>query len=633
MAGLATVTLVLLGLGSLLPRPDDEQPWLGVRFLGGYSLLIVGLYLASAVGPLPLPVGARVVAGAAAIGWLLSLGYRGSVHLNKGSLVHPVIVLPVAVAAVAAASGGLSYEPVAWDEVGNWLLRARSAVRLGHIMGPEVETSHPEYPPGWSLALAFPNLLLGRWREADAAPMQFLMHVGLLGAVWDVVVRLTRRHGIPSGRAAMLAWVFVLAMLAVEATWRLVPTSLLIEKPQIYSIAALCVLSLLAAEVPVRPTALSLQMGLLFAASYLLKVAVLAFAPALLLAWVVAVLPNCRSLAMKRAAACGLLLPPVIVYVTWRVLDPGGGECMSNPVAIFRQMLAGESGYGPALDLAWRLTQAVATYIGGYKPALTAGALAAMIVAVVRRPAAILLPGVLFVYLTGYFLALYLYHLFCFGDFYFNTLNSIDRFTRVPLRIIHLLGPLMALTAILPMATQWMNQRRVRATLAAALVALGGWQVRQVEKSLTVMSTRQDEDGGSLVGLMNEARAAMAEIVALRDRYPGLDDRVLLIDQGSPGTMSNLAGYAFSGILRLEREYSWGETRGNPWMAAIALPAMRARLLSASIIWPHTVDPWMLSALTELVDDEACRRAPTRFLLIAAPDRTKLICIPRTVGG
>ena len=107
----------------------------------------------------------------------------------------------------------------------------------------------------------------------------FLMHVGVLGFTFDLTRFVALRSGVSENKTAnLIAWLLVLVLLAVEASWILFPTFQLIEKPLLYAYLAGLLLVLASQYCEFDRTRLAAFLGLVFAAGYLIKVAFLLFA-------------------------------------------------------------------------------------------------------------------------------------------------------------------------------------------------------------------------------------------------------------------------------------------------------------------------------------------------------------------
>lgn len=624
MFALISTALVVLGLGAWFPRLSPDSPWLGARGLCGFASLIGGIFLLHTLGGIGLAVGAGIVSGIAA-GGLVRLVWVE--RLASRDAFHPVVVLPL-LGLAAIAVKGLAYQPVAWDELSSWLYLARHITRLDTLTTPGFDAS---YGPGWLLALAFPSLLSGSFTVEKAALVPFMMHVALLGLAFDAFKAMSRCRGLPETGAALAAWILILTWLALEVTWRLVPTNLLIEKPQIYFLTGCLLLALLMLEGVTRWYPASLQLGVLLAGGYLIKVSLLAFVGPAALLWAWAgwrhtqagpglsfAAGHTRSLGGGLALALG---PLGLVYLIWRTV--GSPEsCLADPLRMVTSVVEGRETAARALDLAYRLAAWIANYLLSYKLPLTLAAIGgfAALATVLRQRSLVIAFGF---YLAAYFGALYLYHLFCFGPYYFETLNSPDRFTRVPLRVLHAIGvfalALMAVSAVARMpAKRWAG-----AAMVGALVLLGAWQVWQMERSLRSMATRFDAMGGQadIVRAVRREAELIARVITPED-----DREVLLLAQGSDGYHYVIAWFFADERYRISPQVSWGETPVNAWMIKATPEQVRHRARLASMVWPIELDNWIIAALRPAMDNPRCLEEGANYLV---PDGGILRCWPK----
>jgi hypothetical protein len=609
--------LTLFGLAGLVPGLDgsDRHGWLGARMFAALGLLVVTIFILQIALGVALAPSAWVVCAMAGAGWIR----HGRACLP---LSHPILLLPLAAAAVAALQGGIFYEPLAWDELSNWLGWMRQAVATGHLDSPQIDNAVLGYPPGWPIILAFPNLVLGGIDDSRSTALFLLFHVAVLGLVHDVVGARLAATGWPPLSARLGAWCVLLAALAAEATWKLVPTNLLVEEPQTYTLAACVFLTIAAAPNKVSPKVgpgrAGLHLGLAFALGYLIKVSMLAFAlPLMLLAAGLRVRPTLMALV-------GFAVPVIAVYGIWTAMGAPQG-CISNPLAVAKGLIGGGASGDRAADLWHRFAAAEIAYVQSYKLPLTvlaglglASALAS------RRLAAV--PVALASYVVLYFGALYVYHLDCFGEYYFNELNSIDRFTRVPLRLIHLCGLVVPVLVAAPFLARRASGRAAVAGMVAVIMVLGLWQIRQIHASFASMASRWDASAEQ-VGTVRAIRHDSEIIAQVTDAQPVLGRNVVQIAQGGDGYDFVIGRYYGLGHFKLAGSWSWGTAPVNLWMRGVPAHDMPGILLSASLVWPVRTDAWMMAVLRDLIRDPDCLAHPTEHLFIPQPDSGTLRCL------
>ncbi|MEO5372928.1 MAG: hypothetical protein H7840_01475 [Alphaproteobacteria bacterium] len=632
---------VALGLALLLPgRVGARGAWLGLRFFAAFAVVTVVLYLANPLLGLTVTAGAWAVVALAGLGVVHAIVRRE--RPSAEAWIHPVVLLPAGAALVALGHGPIDYLPVSWDEFSNWLGWSKQIFVTDRHWTPAMAVGQLGYTPGWALLMVFPDVLLGRFREVYSASLQFLMHVGVLGMAFDLLRARLTQGGVTARWSAALAWLFALGVLAVEATWRLYPTLQLIEKPQIYAIAAAILTAIAAADGPdTNRDRLAGYLGLFLAFGYLLKMAMLTVVPsaALLALVLVGGGGGWGRVALRLALGLG---PLGLAAVSWRLVSPETGGCMTNPLQL---LTAGDSAAlaraltdGPML--AERYFGAIGAYLVAFKPWLTIIAVLGLAAAVVERSLAWVVAA-LAVFIAGYFGMLYLYHLFCFG---YEELNSIPRFTRVPLRLVHLFG--LLLPALLAARHAGALARRLppRAIAAApvlvavAVVTLAAVQARAVSRSLADITTRVEQTP-DLVRTIADVRRDSAALSALLRGRGMVGATTTLIDQNGDGLHANVARYyAISEVrgdpvfvFQVQPGHSWGGASANQWMATTSSLALRDLLLSRGVLWPVRLDDWIRPVLDGVVQNPGCAAdLTTVFLVHIRPFPFE--CVPRPKG-
>lgn len=621
MESLALTFLTSVGLGLLLPWPRSAShgSWIGLRLQLGFCIMIAALFALHLVFRLPLQVAAWGTAAMASVGLLRMRRLTDW----SGMLSHPAMVLPLFIL-LDLSIRGLDYTPLAWDELSNWLSWTRQSVATGRLLGADIHHGVPGYTPGWPLALAYPSLLVGGFRFNHAALVPFVMHVAMLGLLFDVMVSALLRRGTALVWARIGAWGILLLVLAVEASWKLVPTHLLIEEPQSYLLLAWLMIAWLMLDGYLGQRTGAFCLGIIFLGGYLIKVAMLAFGPAAL---VVLLWQWWRRRADPQGAPLPVLLllafgPAMVAYGVWRVTGwyPG---CMGEPLLVFRSFLAGAVSPERAYDLFSRLFGWILGYLGTYKLPLTVmggGALVMLSRWNSSRPMVV----AYVVYLAAYFGSLYVYHLDCLGEYYFETLNSPDRFTRVPLRLMHVAGIVVPAIPLVALAFQYSFVRR----LAAALVVfLAAWQVWRSDGAVRAMTTRWDAspEQVSEVARMRHDAETVAGLVADR---PELGQQVRIIAQGSAGYPKLILSFFGEGRFTVTGAFSWGELPANTWMVKADAAGVLADLGSASLIWPVQVDAWMVDILRSHLDDPHCADNLEGHYMLSRPDG-RFSCFPK----
>ena len=469
----------------------------------------------------------------------------------------------------------------------------------------------------------------------QSASAPFVLHVGVAALFFDIV-RYEIEHRAPTmaSRATFFSWVALLLYLTAEGTGKLWAQQLLIEQPQIYYYTMIAfLLIILDGENGVRRDVL-LYAGLAAMGGYLLKAATLTIVPGLGIVIVVAFLRRSGMVLTVRlresAVDTVLLLFPVLAAgVLWRAALPEIAQgCMSSPLAT---LSAGSLERVFALDwedLLRRFSGAVGTYVIGYKvPVLIAALAGAMLMAWCRRVTALFALGTFFV---TYFGALYWYHLVCFGSYYFENLNSIERFTRVALQPFHAAGLLgLTLGALGFLARERVARvfggTAINSMLIAAGIALAGWQVLQVHRSVIDVSTRAYQSVDFRIAEVRRARDFVGAPYLTGSRPP----HIQFISQGTDSDILGYAKYYSLGgsrgqphqLFSYANQVSWSRTEpANIWQTKTREEDLHRTFLEADLIWPTITDQWVSGILRSLVSAGTCPDRLENALLVKGRD-------------
>lgn len=629
MIAALVLAMIFTGLAGLIPAAGrDRSDWIGLRLSAAIALTDILLFTLSWLGGLALSTSVWIVAALAALG--LARLVRDGRNAPLGLAVHPAVVLPALVLAVMAWHGPLTYLPSAWDEYANWLGWARGMVLDDKVWAPGMRGPVPGYSPGLSILMSMPSVVLGQYDDAHSVSLQLFMHAGLLGMVFDLS-RLTLRQAGGGGReAAVGAWLVVLLALAVEATWKLLPPLQLIEKPQVYLIAAVAVLMVQAARADIHPWRLALTGGLLLAHAYLIKLGTQLLLPSM----VILALPVlARNPGQRMALGLGLALPMAAAILAWKLAgipDLSNWNAIVGPLIELESRLGARATYALAVTVALDYWPAVLAYMETFKPWLTLLSLGGFALAWKRsenRAAAVALVG---------FFALNMILVYAFHIKWspYPELNSIDRFTRVPLRPIHLLGVVLGLLAVMEwgiLRVGWTWRGRLGLPAAGLIVILLGVQAWQAEASLREMDRRTLDPRVKVI----HDDALRLSALLLRRGQGGTG--VQMIDQGQDGFARLIAEYFADGhdgrrtlsLFTLDPAYSWTVSSDSRWYKPVTTEALAGHLSRQTVLWPVIVDPWILSILAPMVDDPDCRRTPTAYFLFHRADG-KFDCIAKT---
>jgi hypothetical protein len=645
--GILIYTFLAAGLGCW-PRLSSRSgmSMTGLRLALGYAAMILVLYVVQAIAG---------VSGAASFWVLFALAAGGMfVRLRTvrwsgnilGFSLHPVWLLLLAGGAAVIANGGVDYLPVTNDEFSHWLGNPVKINAFGSWSAAGDSLHLADYPPGWPLLLALPWQVTGNVDFGAASTAPFVLHVATIGIVFDVVVFLIRKHlNTGSSKCVLGGWAFILLLLAAETLGPLWPTTLLIEPPQILGYTIVLLLLFASGVAKEDQRTLEFSTGTVLASCYLIKSAALLFAPAILGVFLLRLLLSTEDRNRLRNAlisSARVILPVIIVAVSWGFISEDK-SCLYSPLATLSPEALARAGGLDWQDLANRYTAALWEYTSSYKTPLTIAAMIGIIAALVRRnfvvPLALTLMG------TAYLALLYWYHLTCFGDYYFEHLNSIERFTRVLLRTLHAVGLVLLLDAALHILARYtvgreasprIPARLVTVGLLLGIVVLGAWQMSRVYRSVDIVTTRT---GQSIDFRVDEMRKAAILIEKLKGT--SLPD-VPVFQIVSQGMDSAVVDYALFFALshrrgntgpryKVARSHSWSPDPINTWQSRADREQVRTVLEEADIIWPTNLDPWLTNVLAELTDNECLRALPAKALIRvrSVPGKPRFACIDK----
>lgn len=479
----AAALLVPFGLGQWMPMPaGGHTRWQGLSWAAGMALLILGLYALTALGA-PAHVAAWTVAAAGAAGLVPAV--RRLRLAGREDLAHPVPALALVILAAALLHAGKPYVIYAWDEWTNWLGWARSIVAFDRVAESGMVVAVRGDTPGWALALAFPGLLTGQFTEMPAVAAGAALHLGLLGVAFDLgLAAAVRVGGLGKGPARALAWIWLATLLAVEVSWHLVPTLLLVDEPQVWLMGSVALLTLaLPAAGPDR-LRLAALVGLLGAAAYAVKISYLTLLPAVGLMATLAAVAERRDGGVGRAiAVLGLaLLPFLAVKASWAGFADSS-RCAAHLGDLLGAVVSGtvHQGETPAA-LALRMLVGLGEFLRLWKLPLTLVAALGVAVAFARPLTAASALGVL-AFLALNFVGAFALISTCFTPREYAELASFERYMRIPLRVTQLMGCAYLLLATLatlrrhPLPARLLT--RVAAAVAVILLAAQGWRAHR----------------------------------------------------------------------------------------------------------------------------------------------------------
>jgi hypothetical protein len=519
---------VPLGLALLPPAARLHAVGLpGLAYFCGWAVTILVLFIAGVLG-FPLSCAAWALCVAAAASLIRALVAR---RFARGALFHPLAVLPVLAAVPILVSMPVVYEIYVWDAWTNWVGWARQIVVADAIYRPDMWIATRGDVPGWPLAMALPSFVSGTFDAPDAWAVAISLHVALLALLYDLARILFRdlaKAG--EGAARLAAWVFVLLALGAELTWTLLPELLLIEEPQYFFLAGgfLAVGTGIATQRPGPALAAS---TLLMAAAFVFKTSFVAFAPAYLLSvayLLFAVGAGWRIDGRRLFALAGIVSALVAVSLAWSWAAPSA-RCQADTLGIVARLASNEPVHGIpfgrfAADVLARMTE----FGLAWKLPVTVAALAGMLAFARTRLFAIIALGVVGTW-VAFYAGVVSGMATCFSESEIAQLASVQRYTRVPLRLTQTIGIVLLLAATAHVAGRrpaLMNARPAFAALAAAVVLLGAFQLYRSHQVVRHVALRENIDPAFRLRA-DASKRDVAILKAMRPAGPENPSRIL----------------------------------------------------------------------------------------------------------
>lgn len=627
----AFLLAILTGIAALLPAPaGPRMHWIGLRFFQASMGVIVALYLGNVVFRLPLSTMALLLGAVSSVG-IAQAVWRARFNRREFLLaaLHPIWIFAALVGLMAALRDGIDYLPFTGDEVSSWLRLARQIYLADDYWSDRTVYSHPGYTNGWPLLVAFVNVPAGRWDDGNAALVPFLLHLGLCGLLFDILRQAAAEALAPyrSGNtwATLFAWLGMLTLLAVEASWLLIPRFLLIDEPLLYAFLGIFLTAIVGLRHGRGRTCVAAYLGLTLAAGYLLKISMFAAVPALGIILIAYARDEPHPLRAGIRYASLIFVPLILASLSWS-RSTTGVECNASPISLLG--LDGGLSTDQLSYIGQLYAKAATDYLLSYKVPATIGALCCIATAVFRRRGLWIVASVA-VFIVGYSTALYLSYFSCI-EIVDDELLSFPRYFLVNLRILHVVGPIIfALTAFEMDRTRSLAQSIIACDWARplAITALGvlfGLQIWQAERSLTDLATRQHQEATN-AALVTKMKSESAALRAEIEKF-GLDDpHISIVAQGGYGVEIDFGNYfgikskpdAGSNFLyTILPPYSWGARTTSFTSEISGKEALVAWWRGFDIIWPIQLDEFTRSAIADIVDDDDCRRQPTRYFLV-----------------
>ena len=247
--------------------------------------------------------------------------------------------------------------------------------------------------------------------------------------------------------------------------------------------------------------------------------------------------------------------------------------------------------------------------------------------------------AVLASFILVYFAALNWYHVTIWGE----ELRSIQRYSRIPIRAFHLVGLVLLFVNIAELLLHrdgTMLKRLVQSNLLFVLaiglvVVLAGWQVRQIDRRVTDLSTRKFQHVAAYHATLPKSAKRMNEILK---RFGGRKVNILVIQQGGNPDILEVAHYHLvsnsyrSGIpnVQFHNAVSWPLASSDASGAKSASERLHKALLEADVIWPVRLDQEMSLRLRTMLGPNNCGEPlSSNIFLVNHQNPPQLRCVSK----
>ena len=459
----ATLLLILLpslGWGCLLISLRLFTPlsggW-GIRTVIGLALITLILFFAGVVLKVPLSIASFGITVSGILILIINLYAARTQIYWVEFLSHPIFVFCILLLILLILHGPQEYLAYSWDEYANWLGVSKHIFFQNALLSPGISYAHPEYTPGWRLLSAYPSLLQGKFNEYHGLFMLSILHFSFLGLVYEsIYIILKNRLQASKFDIRILTWAILLLLILAEATWKLIPTDMLVERPQIYLICSCILILVIATELKKYWLILAGSLGILISFGYLIKSSMIVFIPTSLIIASYFIYTQLTSFikasaSPKKKLFDSLLLvflitvPVVTTYVIWSEFKTTS-RCTTSLIKLLDPELLARISLDKAGQLAKDFISAIFKYLINYKLPITLISLISLLCLLSApkwRVTAIAILSFCVVYGTS----LYWNYLMC-GDGFNSYLSSLERYIRIPLRVLHLTGLLFGLILI-----------------------------------------------------------------------------------------------------------------------------------------------------------------------------------------
>jgi len=629
---------VIAGLGKLFPRLEGYFGF--VLFMGSVLIPLILLVGTTFLGIPLFWMGVSIII--LSLGNLIKNFFFNTFKLNDNwqyFFFHPGVVLPLLVVMVAMLMDLEPYLIWNWDEFSSWGSWAKQIFIADVSWREDMLGIYPAYPKGWPMTVAFAQIPFIGYDEYRGIALLTLFHIGLLALTFDVTrLIIEEETGATKTISFLLSWTILLILISIEASWKLLPPSLLIERPVLYWSIGLFILSLFIFYLKFNRTTILVSIGLLITSALALKTPGVALTiPAGfigLIYWKYSHLESKVGVSSISAIKMMLYLfgPVFIVSVLWSLQSYEKGISTSFP------RLFDTTSLDKFLFISGLIKTETLSYLSSYKLPLTVVSVFGLFSAVwYQRQRSIVIAVLGFFFIT--LITLWPLYLFNMGSADIATtlphLSSLPRYIRLPIRIVHYVGTTLFVINIFIFLnsknTFWseilLKENRLKVISSIFIASMGIIQAWNLVNVYLDMGSRVH--GSTTTDLTRAAkikrfRAQAISFNLVINRLNITNPSVLFISQGNVGFAVRMAMYYSindqrGGKIhnyRLKEGSSWGLIKENIWMHQTTNKEFKRLILESKIIWPHKLDTWSENILRRYVKNIQCRQNLDKYFLI-----------------
>ena len=644
-ATLLFILLPSLGWGSLLISlrlfRQLNGGW-GIRTIMGLAFITLILFFTGVVLKVPLSIASFWTTVSGILILIINL-YAARTQISWVEfLFHPIFVFFILLLTLTILHGPQKYLAYSWDEYANWLGVSKHIFFQNALLSPGISYAHPEYTPGWRLLGAYPSLLQGKFNEYHSLFMLSILHFSFLGLVYEsIYIILKNRLQASKFDIRILAWSILLLLILAEATWKLIPTDMLVERPQIYLVCSCILILVIASELKKYWLILAGCLGILISFGYLIKSSMIVFLPTSLiiagyfiytqLTSFIKVPESPRKKLFDSLLIVFLITVPVVTtYLIWSELKTTN-RCTTSLIRLLDPELLGKISLDRAGQLAKDFISAIYQYLINYKLPITLISLTSLLWMLSTpkwRVTAIAILSFCVVYCTS----LYWNYLMC-GDGFNSYLSSLERYIRIPLRVLHLTGLLFGLILVILKLKRELkdlfgrnaNRRVLYGIYLTSTVLLITGTIFQANLSFKETYQRDEEpylnervktirdELPALTSLINKKQTNFQTILIISDDKVGFDilvARYYTIEKNfqKPNIQYIFKNLSMLGLKNIQTSQS------------IRKKGFITVLSGVDIIWPLGWHPDLKSYLLKLTNNKRCANNHNNYFIIADSD-------------